>query len=257
MNKRKGFTLIELLVVIAIIALLMSILMPALTKVRQQAQSVIDKSNLHQFSLIWKLYTDDHDGFFPGRGSGTDCDQVNLSAWPNVISNFMPHTDPKMWLCPSATKRFDQGARQPWAAWNTDPSCEPLLVGSYSTSYWIANYEGSGAGASRDPDKFWRTPSVKGASYAPLMFDCAWKDIEPEPYDAAAPYNGYWGYPDSDEMWRVCINRHSFEINSSFLDLSVKAIRLKRVWKLKWHKKWVTDAFPDGGWPSWMLNLPE
>ena len=59
MRRRSGFTLIELLVVIAMIALLMSILMPALQRVQRQTRGVGCKSNLHQWGLIFAMYTGD------------------------------------------------------------------------------------------------------------------------------------------------------------------------------------------------------
>ncbi len=62
---KKGFTLIELLVVIAIIALLLSIIMPALQKVKAQAQFIICGSNLKQWGISSAMYTTENDGYFP------------------------------------------------------------------------------------------------------------------------------------------------------------------------------------------------
>ncbi|MHC4703634.1 MAG: type II secretion system protein, partial [Planctomycetota bacterium] len=112
-KKRGGFTLIELLVVIAIIAVLMSILMPALNRVKLQAQSVIDQSNQHQFTLIFGLYTQDNDGLFPERGSGSEPDQITMASWPYLISDYMPGIDKDLWFCPAATKPYIEGGRPP------------------------------------------------------------------------------------------------------------------------------------------------
>ena len=57
---RKAFTLIELLVVIAIIALLLSVLMPALQKVKQQAATVVCLSNIRGMTEAWHVYLADN-----------------------------------------------------------------------------------------------------------------------------------------------------------------------------------------------------
>ncbi len=73
---RRGFTLIELLVVIAIIAILLAILMPALSRVKEQGKRAACLSNLKQLQLSWGMYADENDdkivnGEAYGGGDGT------------------------------------------------------------------------------------------------------------------------------------------------------------------------------------------
>jgi len=65
MRKSRGFTLIELLVVLAIIALLASMIIPALGKAKKQARFLICKTNLKAYGQSGNMYLTENDDSFP------------------------------------------------------------------------------------------------------------------------------------------------------------------------------------------------
>src|SRR5215468_9450891 len=68
---RSAFTLVELLVVIGIIAVLISILLPTLGRVRRQANTLKCASNMRQLSLAMLMYIQDNKGRFPASEFGS------------------------------------------------------------------------------------------------------------------------------------------------------------------------------------------
>lgn len=88
-NQRDGFTLIELLVVVAIIAVLVSILLPALGRSRDQARTILCASKHGQLLLAWTYYADDHDGRIMPTWHGWSEEDIHGGWWVWVIKPYI------------------------------------------------------------------------------------------------------------------------------------------------------------------------
>ena len=110
-----GFTLIELLVVVSIIALLVSILLPALSQARDQTKRLICKTQMHQVGIAILMYaSDNNDKFSAGNffnypianygdsdGSGTPHEDTDDGFIGTDVQSYLSAADISIFICPA------------------------------------------------------------------------------------------------------------------------------------------------------------
>ena len=110
-----GFTLIELLVVISIVAVLMSLLLPALKKAREGTRMTICGSNLRQIHLALSLFADEHQGDFPRVTLATSATYCYFNRPGQPFGDLRPMIEPyanhdaNLFYCPSGGRLNPEG----------------------------------------------------------------------------------------------------------------------------------------------------
>lgn len=264
--KKRAFTLIELLVVVSIIAILVGVLLPALQRSKNLAKAVICQSNLKQWGLVFQMYTGDNNGRFSNRREND-----LYGYWPDSLRSYYDNIGDAR-RCPMTRKTATEiGRSNPFqggkfVAWGylKDSWGVAGEYGSYSINSWVYD---------SDQDAIWVFPTVNnwrkidasGGSNIPLMMDAqsveTWPTDQDKPPDEDdEPYTS----SNDDTIKRVCINRHSGGTNFLFLDMSIRKVGLKKLWKLKWHRNFdvngpmtIAGGAVPGDWPQWMRQFKD
>ena len=244
--------------------------MPALSRARNQAKSVLCQTNLHGWGLEFQLYAHDNEGSLPLTKSGNAEPDWADFMWAPSKKN-KSYKGPDLLVCPMATKRRSPhvlGLKQsgttfsPWSSvygtigsyglnhWCTKP--DPMLVEREGGYIW--GFEAKYA---------WRIIHVKGASTIPTLADCMVGSCFPlsvdEPPEFPDYYTGPFSLRSGNAMQEFCIDRHRRGSNAVFMDGSVRKVGLKELWTLRWHRNYdACGAWTKCGgiraddWPEWM-----
>ena len=258
MGREKGFSLIELLVVMAVIALLMSILMPVLLRVRNHAKMIVCQSNLRQCGINLETVIEELGGRLACQRN-TRCQLYSVTPF---------YADPDQdFFCPMATKKNPVPVPGVgfWGrtlyAWFCQPHRD-CPAGSYGINGWCLE-KGYGPRTLRKRESAggrWGTVGHKGANNIPVFLDSVAPWTFPLEADGPAMYEDLF----TRYMAEYSIDRHDGRINGLFMDWSVRKIGLKELWTLKWHPKFDTaNAWTTAGgvrpehWPEWMKKFDD
>ncbi len=242
---KKGFSLLELLIVVAVLALLVSILLPSLSRARQRAKVAVCASQMKQISFAMVTYTTNNRSYFPvntslGTGGeitwddklskydGREVEQARLNGW-------IPHSDDhKLYICPAdksnyhsarhkrsyslthGHKRARSSKRGIVQATNTADWSQSILKISepYDTLAMVENHQASN------------------------KLGCNSQDVTRiQAYQANKENETFWGH----EMWRS---------NYLLIDSSVKYLTAEETFNNQ-RSIWGSENQVDTMWDSW------
>lgn len=243
----KGFSLIELLVVIAIIAIISSMLLPALARAKRTAKSILCRNNLKQMTLGFQLYADDN------KEKGPPVVHKVGYYWFHQIAPYIGDRkykfDPtdhisgvmKISFCPE-TRRPKTRPLKSDRWWGTDKNSWRSFEGegSFGMNLW---FDDEGRYKDDFPSKYYFSKVHEASPDSPVFADSIWVGSWPEsrdrmPKDQTGIGYGNGGYPHRRGyfMGRFVVDRHLGKSNVGFIDGHTDSFRLRKLWALRWHK---------------------
>lgn len=239
MKQRKAFTLVELLVVISIIALLLSILMPALNKVRSSARVTVCQSNIRQLGMGLIFYCESNSNKLipytePSIGY----------YWMDAISPYLSaklekgeDKSLKVAFCPEAQKLPDCTTVQ---AYGGSHMSWQMNYGKWKSSYgnngwWFSDLDTAAPGHFGRRGRYIYRNMLQMPFNTPLFADALWitgwptENSVPPEVPAEQSYSG---------METFCIDRHETAINVALADGSARKFKIGELWLLLWHRGW-------------------
>lgn len=273
-NLRHAFTLVELLVVLAIVGILIGLILPMSRAVRERSNQTGCAGNLHQWGVFWGQYLTDHDGFFSDGmrtedvESGDETQRVgwHRGEWATVLRPYYLHRK-SMLVCPSATEPLRnaegtvlmRGGPRSTYVHGSIPGQLTAERSSYGINCWVYNPPRNVVHIqNRETVKNWRRlSSTPKASFVPLMLDSMWRgggpDQDMDRSIKPPSYNGEWRNTEY-EMHHFAIDRHQGGIQMVFFDFSVRHLRVRELWKMKWHRKFNQNASYAWPFPAWIAG---
>ena len=258
----KGFTLIELLVVIAIISVLLSILVPAMTKARSQAQRAVCVNNIRAQYQAQNYYAMDNKGRFPAHDGprpnyyfsppmyGDD-----TRIWTAMHDSVYIETS-KMFLCPALTNLGIDFQTTEWfmyvdayyGGWDWDLTPQAaghsvdnmLISGPYC---WTANYRSRGGQEMQyiNGTPPWPKRDHECNSMNAFIFHLFWSDKDNYDMDEVSIYStqdychGGLGYYESNSEWsRAKVDDNPVGYGDGHVEIHQKTQMRPRAFESAW-----------------------
>ncbi len=220
---RRAFTLIELLVVVAIIAILASLLLPALGRAKAKGKAVQCLNNLKQMGLAMLMYSDDSDGYIP-RGNG--------HPWFLAYMPYMPE---------GGTAKDFRAVRIYRCAGYPDTDWRRRQIITYVINAWKFTGPKDKVGSEQEgPSRITAFEIPSDTIHLTDNENGAWRPIVTGYQDAITDLNDIWSpahlpYSEGSTVRRlnperrVAAGRHNEGVNSVFLDGHARYLKSRAI----------------------------